>query len=569
MDHIKIDNIIKEFHLTFDKTLWENLLYKLSQDGDLDGIKYLISQIPDIDKEIVKAIEYAIKNNNMFVFKYLLNNYQFYGYILIKLAILCCKYTNFEMFEYISNKYEQPMSHVVYYNAIDKSNSKIILKYMIEHIKIYRDFFFRVCRYGELDMLKYVENVVDTKIDYELAFYHACLGGNIDNIKYLEKHICHDLIVGKKEIEINDTRYLISDEISKKCYDWGFYFACISGVLSVVKYLENHVDGIHFCWFFYDLCRSGNLHIIKYLINIFGKDIFSKNVVSKSIDCMSLIQNSSEYKCLDIINFFIKEYNVSNFIIEIFFRNCCRDNKINMAIYLVNKYNFPNYYKLLVNICEYDYIDNFKYCINFCKNFGEKIYELFLHACEYNAIKIVKYMYNEYKDILSEQCDIEYINKLLGRRNICVIKFLLDNNQQLYDQIDYFQLLRHLCSQEYHTALLFFINKAIDDNKMTEYDIVKLVCCENNCKSIQFVLDKFPDVDIHYNDDEIFLNVCVNKYYLPYDNSPEIAKFLISRFPEIDIHCHNGACLNTRNPELLEWLESGCYLPGKNIKCAI
>ena len=569
MNHAEIDNIVNEYGETFDYSLLENLFYKLSQDGDLNGIKYLISQIPDVDKQhYIDSIKNAIGNNDIILFKFLLESCEFYDNDIMEMTIYCCEYSRFDLFKYMLDRYKEyeldqkltPNSNDFYAKACE-SGCIEISKYLLENTKISFGMFVETCRLCNMDMVKFVEDRIESEINYELAFFYACHGGRVENIKYLEQHLCRDKISLERVVFVHSNHFVLSRDVSNKCYDIGFYFACIGGHLSAVEYLKNHIDKPDFVKIFIKTCMNSHLHIINYLSTIYGENIFGQNLISQN-EIDELFVYSCENGYIHVVKFILEKYNVSGNKIIDGFNECCQCNNMNIAKYLIEMFKIVDVYKALQFICLTDNLDNFKYVSMFLSDFHDKLGKLFFYACQNDAIKIVKYLYN---DTLINYLDKKYMNKLIRWHSFRVIKFLLDNNQHLYDEIDYSLLLRRLCRCDEYTALLFFMNKAIDANKMSEYDIIKLVCIGNYTNQIQFVLDQFPNVDIHYDNDKLFLDLCLYGDY----ESFEIAKILISHFPEIDIHCHNGVCFTTNNPAISKWLESGCYLPGKNIKCAI
>lgn len=155
-----------------------------------------------------------------------------------------------------------------------KRDNDSVFQWVCEHIcdsVIFRHLFNKSCRYGKIDMARYIidfdqkhHNIIDIHIDNEVAFRSVCEHGHLDMAKYL-------LEVGGKSNHLIDIH---AEE------DEAFVLACVNGHVNILEWLVSMKDKYgeiitEFSELFIQACDvdTGSIDTAKWLIDTYGQDI--------------------------------------------------------------------------------------------------------------------------------------------------------------------------------------------------------------------------------------------------------------------------------------------------------
>ena len=225
--------------------------------NNLNVIKLLIEN--GADKDIIKELFFYSYENNLEIFKYLIEEKKID--INIKndsgktVLFYACANDNLELVKYL-------VEHGADVNAKDKDGISVILNTLIESIGHPISLSTLKPKGENLEIVKcLVEH--GAYIDDDILFV-ACHTGELELVKYL---------IEEKKLDIN---------VKEKGGDTLLFRACGSGNLELVKYLveEKKLDinavNEYGQTALFDACEKGNIEIVKYLIKN-GANINSKN----------------------------------------------------------------------------------------------------------------------------------------------------------------------------------------------------------------------------------------------------------------------------------------------------
>lgn len=211
-----------------------------------------------------------------------------------------------------------------------------------------------------------------------------------------------------------------------------------------------------------------------------------------------------------------------------------------------------NIFPLLQNLSpeQYDILasDNIRYLMHIkymCrgKNIRTEIF---------NPISLFKYIYSSGNLILYEHIfnKFPYINdtsyKTLNNQNTSITNFItacssgnLEICKFLVKKFPNFNIhknneyiFKKCCHHGHIHVIEWIIKKFPDINVHVENEYIFRVACENgNLLVAKLLIDNFPDIDVHACNDKAFRYSCKNGHL-------ETSKWLINRFPDIDIHIY-------------------------------
>ena len=144
-------------------------------------------------------------------------------------------------------------------------------------------FFLNVCRYGYLNLAKYLYNLgADYRICDYISFELICSDGHIKIAKWLYQ-LNSDIDIKKYfimvckegQIEIAKWLYQLDSSVKINITD-GFRLACMNGHIEIAKWLYQINSNVNIANIFIMVCKNGHLEVAKWLHQL-GVDIHSNN----------------------------------------------------------------------------------------------------------------------------------------------------------------------------------------------------------------------------------------------------------------------------------------------------
>lgn len=118
--------------------------------------------------------------------------------------------------------------------------------------------FIKACRYGSLNVVKYIyskyKNIIDIHMDDEYAFQNGCINGNLEIVKYLLS------LDDKIDIHANN--------------DLAFKWSCLNGHLEISKFifsLDNKINHEVINNVLRSAVHRGDSHIIEWVRSLHNK----------------------------------------------------------------------------------------------------------------------------------------------------------------------------------------------------------------------------------------------------------------------------------------------------------
>ena len=344
------------------------------------------------------------------------------------------------------------------------------------------------------ELKQYITDINNSYFFFDDPFSTACLTGNKELVEYL---------------------YLSTPDINMFIFRLGFLNACISGNISLTKYLLESRPSIlkHFINepFIY-ACHSGNFEMIKYIY----KTTRIKNLDENEIFVILCTAGS-----LEPIEYFIEKKNILDLIIKYQFilETVARNGHLEMLDYLISHLNEEWFFKL-VNISLFDFA---------CKSGNKDILEFLIQKSNRLYLILRQNIVNMFKDLffpINENI-LEFLYNINpgirihgNKRNYIAIISLKGNFEyfkgylKICDKNDFsisFNnniCLKNACSSgnidlfKYILVLLGYTNSKIID--IIDNNLVKRAYISGNLELIKFLLEKKPDIDLFYNNDEYF-----------------------------------------------------------------
>ena len=194
---------------------------------------------------------------------------------------------------------------------------------------------------------------------------------------------------------------------------------------------------------------------------------------------------------------------------------------------------------LFINFKNDKYLNNIKNIDNLIKEKNEReLINIIINNCYFNNFKIVKYILNNYhiKNINQD------INNIFGNifsnacltHNFNMIKFLINTRTDIDICYNNYFALKNVCSIGNLEIYKFLITK-IKSNEFTEELISLLftqICFSGNLKFVKYFLQKYPNLNIHFNNEYAFTNACRSGNY-------NLVKYLLQITPNINININN------------------------------
>ena len=185
-------------------------------------------------------------------------------------------------------------------------------------------------------------------------------------------------------------------------------------------------------------------------------------------------------------------------------------------------------------------------------------YNLLYHACINNQLTIVKFLLNKFNNIL----DLKMINYSLVMDSLImghieIYKLFLSLNYHIPEQL--LKLILIFICEKGNTEVLINI---LNISNTTDIDIyfddnllLQIACEFNHLNLVKYLLETFPNFDIHCNKETPFLEACRN-------GNLEIMQYLYQKDNTINLNINNEQPLylvcKFGSIECIEYLESIC-----------
>ena len=309
---------------------------------------------------------------------------------------------------------------------------------------------------------------------------------------------------------------------------------------------------------------------------------------------------------LDLMKFFIDKYDIDYYYDDNYcFRIACEKNQFEVIKFLIKKYvEKYNYYQLLITVIDYIFKDNVIEFINFIFdefsieiNNTRYMLELFKRCCMIESLKGLKLL----REKISSESFNKFINCIFMRyRNIPIshkmIKYFItefpkisnrhlmmaygkDDDDPIYEINNFIQ---DAVNKNLHKYVIFYLDnypgaflppyKLPDgsnswkeckfSNNTLLYKYVHNICDNGNYDILKWIIEKFPNIDIHNDNEKIFKICCI------YGNFDTLY-YLKLTFLEIN-HNNDADWYNqVIDPEILNWLQTGCPIHRKLPKSAM
>ena len=407
---------------------------------------------------------------------------------------------------------------------------------------------YKLCQNGDYEkFIKLINRGI--KFDVKKVFCNACIHGRFDFIKYLldnydvdyhyDNDFCFRILCKKNYYEIIEFMINTFEDIDYSANNYGaFRWGCKYGNIEIVNLLLNSFPDID-ChalddWAFNKCCEGNHFEIVKILIKKFINERYSiNNLIINNI--MSLQKNN----IIEFIEFLKNEFNDIGY-----------DVYMEHLFYRCYKVKCLKGIKLIIKLISMDDINTF------IKNILQTI------SIEIIPHKIVKYFIIISPDlcleIFSMKVDYDplsiyfidiYVMDAINRNQHEFIMFYMDTYPGIF--LDPYELLDGSMSWlqwNYPNEDVFYdyVNKITQDN---HYDILK------------FIIDKFPNIYIHHDSEQFFINCCINGNF-------NIVYYLKSCFPTINHNINKDEWHHETSHEIRIWLEADCPIHSKMLKSA-
>ena len=259
-----------------------------------------------------------------------------------------------------------------------------------------------------------------------------------------------------------------------------FNTACVHNNITVVKYLidkfdiniehENAYNLFKMC------CYNNSLESINWLLSRYDTKLINKN----------LILNCCKKDILEVIILFSTLHNFKDNITE-YFNEACKNNSVNVAIWIYNKYS---------NEYQFDLIDIFN--------------ELF---SECNSFQILQWIYSTCNINISEYVNSDTIKTIIDKNNKIKIIWILnlDNSFCIDEHIDV--LLKYACCMcNDHNLATLLITHTKNRNVINIDDLFFYTCCSGNYECANWIHTNFP-INIRKHNDVEFVVICQKLLY--------------------------------------------------------
>lgn len=310
--YYKIIENIKSYKILQPEKNYYKVLYKASEKGHIEVIKYLIRQKPDllklrVDEKVPgrgtvggEALKLASENGNLDVVKYLVKQ----GVRIIPRALeLASGAGHFDIVKYFIEQGFDVNNSVAVNNASEGGHSDII-KYLVGiGANINEGNLMYAISKGHLDIVKYfVEGCgfIGAGIPIE-ALVFASTQGRLDMVKYLIERGSYihgsSLFAASKGGHLNVVKYLIEEhelEIHKNV----LRVASKEGHLEILKFLiKNYKSGNLNNDILKDAAQKGHLNVVKYLVE--------QNLVSNITD--NILKETLAKDHIEVVKYLMKK----------------------------------------------------------------------------------------------------------------------------------------------------------------------------------------------------------------------------------------------------------------------
>ncbi len=476
--------------------------------------------------------------------------------------------------------------------------------------------FINSCKTGNINKIIWIQKQIPNDVDYKDAFEHACEIGNLEVAKWI------------MQVKPDDLTIEIDSEL--------FLFSCDSGCLELAKWIYQQNPDIHINgYIFYIVCRnnyfdmarwiySENSSVVnspKYINASFEHSCKNGNIImakwllsiNKYINISPAFVSSCEKGLINIIEWLL---SLNKFVdTELSFSKACCSGYRTIASIILNK---PTNKKInvsfaLMALCKIGNLEMIKWVLRLNGVIGKKINSnMVYNACEYGHLPLVDFFIKKTKkyvyisELFKDGYRIAYINghydivKLITEskvmqieydmyssafhhsRSVETAKWLLKIYPEIQDCSDcWYSLLFNSCTKHYMEIIKWIFKNKSD--VVIDQKILTSVFRKENIDIINYILLIRPDIDLSFNDDELFCNCCKNgnleianmllkqnpninismrgEYPFKlacYSGHIEFAKWLISLNPEIKISdtVFNDMCILGNRLEIAEWIHS-------------
>ena len=351
-----------------------------------------------------------------------------------------------------------------------------------------------------------------------------------------------------KKNDLDNLKIFIENSRDSDLYNRIFRYICYYGDIKIVEWLVakycDITNNINIDTIFKHVCRNGHLELAKWLLKKFTEINFDIN----NEDWFFAFDYLHEPKIAS--NLLISNFPLVDYILDdgtIFFWNINYSNEgpIN---FLRKKIPSIDYYYLPMSVFSWICMKNYaiaEWLYNQFPNLNNYDYAFFL-ACKNGHLEIAKWLKNIFPEIFSKN----------------------DYNISYYDDTTYFDPNKRYYEYVFSNTC---IGGHIDVAKwLATFNIKNInydrsfcfACQEGHLEFAQWLIEEFPNINYHIRDEHPFRLACLR-------GQIDIVMWLKQSFPDIDHHVMDDWCYeNAGNSEILEWLNSECYIPHHHIKAS-
>ena len=285
---------------------------------------------------------------------------------------------------------------------------------------------------------------------------------------------------------------------------------------------EKFVEILFIC-----LLREKQLKLLDLIIDRYNEIIDVRQIIYEIICKLNNYQRGQPNIVLDvdIIEYIIQKYSNSRNIKLVLFKYACNRHKLNILQILVDKYpKFINTHQVSENIGNL-YREALASHDSNILEFLVKNFSKFVDFNENNILKVVCY-----------------------NGNLKCVRELIDssNNLEINDKI-----FINAC-HNHNSDVIEFLIDTYPDVVYDHTEAITIASLSNNLEIVEFLANKYYDINIHSGDDWVFLSVCERGYF-------DMAKLLKRLYPKINHHARDDYCYKkTTNQRILLWLQCEC-----------